>query len=142
MKIITEPFISATDFDEFGYSVIQGLDNKYQVMDEEFLAFPLLGVECDELVPLSKDFFRFRRGDFYGVIDKEGKEILRAIYQEIEMRGANHFRLKYNWKYGLADSTGKIVFECFYDEIMETPDKFAVKDFARVETSKVLEATK
>ena len=32
--------------------------------------------------------------------------------------------------------------EALYDEIMETPDRFVVKDFARIESSKTLETKK
>lgn len=143
MKVITDSFISATDFDEYGYSIIQDdITNRYIVMDEEFCAFPILGIECNELKPLSKDFFRIRRNGSYGIIDKEGKEILPVLYQDILTCGTNHFRLKYNNKYGLADITGKIIFECFYDEIIETPDKFVVKDFAKIELPKLKEIKK
>lgn len=146
MEIITDPFVSVTDFDEFGRSVVR-VDEKNQryailsVQDGMFLMEPW-SVECDLLRPLSKDFFRIQRNYCDGVIDTDGKEILPTIYQEIRTCGANHFLLKYNEKYGLADVTGKTIFECFYDYIMETPDKFAVKDFARLETSKTLEVPK
>ena len=58
------------------------------------------------------------------------------------MLGPNHFELMYNRKYGLADINGNVIFECLYDEIMETPDKFVVRDFAKLESGKTIETKK
>ena len=98
-------------------------------------------VECSSLSVVSTSFIRVTNKSRCGVIDFNGNEILPVIYETLILKG-NHFLIKYNGKYGLADNTGKIIFECFYDEILETSDKFAVKDFARLEIIKVIQTDK
>ena len=140
-NILAGPFLSAKEFDHFGYAVVQK-DNEYFTLLTKGLKEVFDVIQCEELRALSKDFFLVRKNGKYGVINKEKREIIPALYNRIECKGNNHFELLYNRKFGLADIKGNIIFECLYDEIMETPDKFVVKDFARIESSKTLETKK
>ena len=145
LQIISEPFISISDFNEFGYSVVRkSSDERYSILSVNKGEFSLVPweIECDGLTPLSKKHIAVKIKYRYGVIDMDGKFIIPVMYDEVQCKGDNHIQLKYKGRYGLADITGKIIFECFYDRIMETTDKFAVKDFSRLETSKVIEITK
>ena len=140
-NILAGPFLSAKEFDHYGYATVQK-DNEYFTLLTKGLKEVFDVIQCEELKALSKDFFLIRKNGKYGVIDKEKREIIPAIYDRIQCKGNNHFELLYNKKFGLADIKGNIIFECLYDEIMETPDKFVVKDFARIESSKTLETKK
>lgn len=139
-NIISDGFLSISDFDEFGYALVQNATTEeFMFIDEEMNI--VVKYDTSDIEPISKEYFCITKNESYGVIDIMGREILPAVYQSVEQR-QNHFIIKYNDKFGLTDATGKVIFECFYDEILETPDKFAVKDFARLETNKTLEVSK
>jgi hypothetical protein len=139
--LLAGPFVSAADFDAYGYAVVSREYEYYSLLSKGFKE--VLGtINCEELKPLSADYFKIRKNGRYGIVDKDKKEIIPAIYDGIQMLGPNHFELMYNRKYGLADINGNVIFECLYDEIMETPDKFVVRDFAKLESGKTIETKK
>ena len=140
-ELLAGPFVSATDFDAYGYAVVQTDYEYFTLLNKEFKQV-FEPVNSEQLTPLSKEYIRVRKNGFYGVINLEKKEIIPIIYDRIAWQRHNHFELMYNRKLGLANIKGEVVFECLYDEIMETPDKFVVKDFARIESTKTLESAK
>lgn len=143
LKAVSLPFVAISEIDRFGNAfVITNLEDmdKRSLVALEYGKFILRpwAVECDSIHSLSKTVIRFWKNHLCGIIDSNGKEILPAIYRDIEYR-KNYFILNYKGKFGLADSTGKIILECIYGEIIETQNKFVAKLYVSSGITKVIE---
>lgn len=62
---------------------------------------------------------RFKKDDKYGLINLDGKEIVKPIYDEIKAvdNDFNNYKVKKDGKYGLVDNSGNIILKEEYTEI-------------------------
>lgn len=69
---------------------------------------------------------KVKKGEFYGLVDFSGKEILAPEYQEITALSGikNILLLKKEDKYGLCDNKGKIIIPTEYKEIKSIGDNY------------------
>lgn len=69
---------------------------------------------------------KVKKGEFYGLIDFSGKEIIEPKYQEITtLKGTkNSLILKQNDKFGLSDNKGNIIIPPEYKEIKSIQDNY------------------
>lgn len=141
LKVISIGYAAATDFDEFGYSVVKLCETGHCGVINTNMQFVVQPFECNGINSLSKNCFEVEKDSKYGVVDITGKEIIPAVYSDIWLV-SGYFKVKYNGKFGLLDKAGKTIFDCIYPEIIETPDKFVVQDFSKLEVSKTKEVIK
>ncbi len=135
LNIISNGYDRISSFDKFGYTVCKAGERHFYVLDSNLS--PVLDVrDVDAVEAISKEYFVFRSGGLEGVVHKSGKVIIPNIYHKVHWKKGKYFKVSFEKHYGLIDTTGKIVFEPIYDEIIETPEKFVVKDFARMEEFK------
>lgn len=73
-----------------------------------------------------ENILKVKKGEFYGVIDFSGKEIIEPKYQEITtLKGTkNSLVLKQNDKFGLSDNKGNIIIQPEYKEIKSIQDNY------------------
>lgn len=62
---------------------------------------------------------RFKKDDKYGLVNLEGKEIVKPIYDEVKAveNDFNNYKVKKDGKYGLVDNDGNIILKEEYTEI-------------------------
>lgn len=86
-----------------GYDLIEALEN----------------IDDNNNMWYEENVLKVKKGEFYGVIDFSGKEILEPKYQEIAtLKGTkNSLILKQNDKFGLSDNKGNIIIPPEYKEI-------------------------
>ena len=139
--IIPFKYKEVEDFNEYGYSIVTYDDGKMTVIDKKGneLFDPIDAFRMSFLSASLLKVSMKRAGT--GVMNLEGKEIIPYVYSELWHR-CGYIIVKYQTKYGLYTSDGQIEFECMYPEIIETPDKFVVMDFAKVEINKIKEVPK
>lgn len=141
LNILSDGFADATAFDKFGYSVVRQCKTGYCGVINTNMEFVIEPFDCDWINPLSKDYFDIRKRYKRGVIDIARKEIVPVEYDEVWFT-CGYFRVKYGKNFGLFNKNGNKIFDCIYPEIIETPDKFVVKDFAKLEVTKTKEVAK
>lgn len=145
--IIPFEYAGVQSFDKFGLAVVDteqkggylSIVNK-TVIDKKGnkLFEPIM---CAEMGVLSEDRIKIWTRKGKGIIDSRGKTIVPDIYRELCQKD-DFYMVSYNNKWGLLDIDGNIVFETIYDEIIETPEKFVVKDFAKQEVQKTKEVSR
>ena len=66
-----------------------------------------------------KNVLKVKQGNFYGLINLSGKEILASLYDEIvAMEGIeNCYKIKKDGKIGIVDGDGKIVLTPEYEDV-------------------------
>jgi hypothetical protein len=74
-----------------------------------------LSKEYDDILYLSETYFAFKKGDFYGVLDINGKVIIPSDYTRIQLLDNNDFLLKTKeGAYVLKGANGDIKFNTSY----------------------------
>ena len=139
LEEVAGPYKSVWSFDEFGYAIVEW-DFGISIINKR-LEVILTTDKYSRLSALSEQYFLTKYNGKYGVIDITGKEIIPCIYDSITLV-SGYFKVEYKGKLGLIDKDGKTIFDCIYPEIIETPDKFVVQDFAKLECIKTKEVTK
>lgn len=131
-----------SNFNENGYAVVYFKDLKrLAVINKkgEYICSPCEGSYAefitDDLLMLHTSKYK------YGVITKEGKVIVKTVYDNINVRG-DYIIVRNGKHYGLFDIEGNEIFECIYPEIIETDKKFIFHDFTTKEILKVKEQEK
>ncbi len=119
-------------FDQKGQSVIQAKFSAYQAINsaliklERFGAFHLFNVLENKIVSKQtmQDFLSFsdqyaltRRGEKFGLIDYQGKQILANQYQEIQSFSDVAFRVRNGWKWGVINNAEQQLLAYEYDFI-------------------------
>ena len=86
----------------------------------------LFKIKCDELIYLEDNIFKFRIGKLWGLIYKDGFQLIKPKYQEIFLGyidAQNHHRRTYyaklNDKFGVIYSNSEVVKPFIYDEMPE-----------------------
>lgn len=67
------------------------------------------------------DFFVFSDGSKYGLIDRDGKVAMAAIYDEITPVANNMWNVRFNDSYGTLNAAGKLIVPCEYKKIYVYP---------------------
>ncbi len=92
----------------------------------------------DFLIPISNDYIKFNIGGTYGhgeiyggkwgILDKNGKELIVATYDEIgyDISPFGNISAKKNEKYGIINVSGKITVPFTYDRIQDYSDGLAI----------------
>ena len=85
---------------------------------EKVTAFAFKDASVDE-VPFEKSVLRYQKDGKYGIIDFEGKEITKPIYDSIESLSYKEgcFLVQQNGKYGVVNIKGKEMVPIEYDTI-------------------------
>ena len=122
------------DFTKFGFAIVILQDDKRAVIDIEgnYILKPT-NYSC--IKALSYSFLQVQEGNRCGIINLAGNVIVPLVYNDVWLEN-NYFMVRLGKKYGLIGLDGTIIFECIYSEIIETPDKFVVQDFAKLEIQK------
>ena len=139
LEEVAGPYESVSSFDKFGYATVE-FDSILSVINKK-LEVILTTDKYGWLKALSEQYFLTEHNGKYGVIDITGKEIIPYIYDSVALV-SGYFKVEYKGKLGLMDKDGKTIFDCIYPEIIETPDKFFVQDFAKLECIKTKEVAK
>lgn len=142
------PFIyqDVANYNKYGYAVVD-YDKQWTVDDSLKTVIDKQGnklfepIKCWAIYFTHEDRIVIEKDSRKGVFDITGKEIIPIIYNQIIVIG-DFYKGLYKGKWGLLDKDGNILFEPIYDEIIETPDKFVVKDFARKEVTKTREVSR
>lgn len=139
--VITPAWKHSSLFNEYGYSVVtfKG-ENKIAVIDKKGI-YVLGPMPYSSARFIGENLLQVVSGGRKGIIDLKGQVVIPTEYDYIEKKD-NHFIVKRGAKYGLFGVNGECIFECIYPEIIETPDKFVVQDFAKLETPKFVEVSK
>jgi len=139
---INEKYLHALPFNTYGFAIVETLDKVRQVIDIHGnvvidKAYDVTGVFLNERFILT-----YKESEGHGIIDINGKRIFSNFYSNISILNENYFLIEKNGKQGIADLTGKILLEPIYDEIMETQDKYVVRDFSKIEIEKTQSVNK
>ena len=139
--IVQFKYNEVSDFNDSGYAIVTYDDGKSTVIDKKGneLFAPINAYRMEFLTPeLLKANMRCAG---VGVVDLTGKEIIPCVYRDLWIR-SGHIHVTYQNKCGLFAMDGTVEFECMYPEIIETPDKFVVQDFNKIEIPKIKEVPK
>lgn len=140
MEWLVEPNYEGIErFNTFGYCSAENADETMDILDTSGNVI-LKNIKCYKLIFLTPTYIQIFDGSQTGVINIQGEEVIPKVYASIELIG-NFFKVRLQ-KWGLLDISGKVVFDSVYDEIIETPDKFVVRDFAKIEVQKTKEVQK
>ena len=138
---INEKYSYASPFNIYGFAIVETLDKVRQVIDIH--GNVVIDNANDVNYFLNERFIQtYQEDDGYGIIDIKGNRILPNFYSSISVLNENYFLIEKNGKQGIADLTGKILLEPIYDEIMETQDKYVVRDFSKIEIDKTQSVNK
>lgn len=77
------------------------------------------GLLVDELHYTTSQYYVIKKNEHYGVISHDGRQLLPAVYDEVEIKDYQgfFFKIRKGDKYGIADSTGKVLQAPQYDEV-------------------------
>lgn len=74
-----------------------------------FSAIYSQGFDYEEKVKLSEGVYKVKSGDYYGVVDENGKVVVSIEYQDLLFREGKALLTKDNKLYGIVDTLGKVV---------------------------------
>ncbi len=118
----SEMLLNVTDAKamSYGISLARFKDGKYAFIDNRYdVTKAPISALYDEIVPVfSKNIFRVREGNKYGLITLQGVTKLETNYENIDISGASHlYKITQNGKMGLVDTLWKVKFAPEFDFI-------------------------
>ncbi|MCB0477533.1 MAG: WG repeat-containing protein [Crocinitomicaceae bacterium] len=97
------------------YGVFDPLEKKY-----------LLDPEFDWIEWMQGNFYKVKKGDFFGVIDQNGKYFLEAKYNDVFALNNGFYVLNSDYKAGLLSQSGATIIPTQYDWISDETDYYEV----------------
>lgn len=100
------------------YIVLNDLNEKIFTQYEEVNAISINGIVSN--IPYEKTVLKYKKDGKYGIIDFEGKEITKPIYEEIDglEKKESELLVKLNGKYGVINVKGAKLIKPEYDNIL------------------------
>lgn len=114
------------NYDENTYNVKVLNSKNKEVFTEYDLVEAIENIDNSNNMWYEENVLKVRKGEFYGLIDLSGKEILKPKYQEINsLKGTkNSLIIKQNDKLGLSDNKGNVIIEPEYKEIKSIQENY------------------
>jgi hypothetical protein len=110
--------INSIDFTDYDFILVNGINNndKLTVLDVNTLK-PIFTKTFDEVRPITNKLLKVKYNGKYGLLDRNGSEVMPAIYDNMETIYSDIDLLlcKKDNKYGIAELDGKFLFPLGYD---------------------------
>ncbi len=108
-----------TDYENGTYKIKVLNEKNQEIFTEYDKIEPISNQDENENLWYDGNAIKFQKDEKYGLINFQGKEILKNEYEEIlSIAGIeNSFKIKKDGKYGIADSEGKVIVDTKYLDI-------------------------